>query len=66
MSDGKCSRKELISMYDELIDLWGRAQRLRQAFLVYLIELALLELRDTLGADLPMPRMRDRKCGGCG
>lgn len=66
MSDGRSSRTELICMYDELIDLWGRAHRLQQAFLVYLIELALLELRDRVGADLPMPSMREQKRHGCG
>jgi hypothetical protein len=48
-------RAELVTIYDELCGIWQRAVRMDEDFLAYLIELSLVELRDKLGAGLPMP-----------
>lgn len=55
MTVERTDRAELIAMYDDLCDQWTRAVRLDENFLAYLLELSVLQLRDRLGVDLPMP-----------
>lgn len=56
MTERRCSRAELLAMYDEAVELRRQAGRLNDGFLAYLSEIIVQELRDRLGADLPMPR----------
>lgn len=55
MTVERVQRAELLAIYDDLCGLWKRAVRLDENFLAYLLELSLIELREKLGADLPMP-----------
>lgn len=55
MTVKKVERVELLAMYDDLCLLWQRAVRLDENFLAYLLELSIMELRNKVGGDLPVP-----------
>lgn len=52
----RTNRAELLAMYDALCREWQRAVELDESFLAYLLDLSLQELRERVGADVPMPK----------